>query len=461
MAKLRKLGGIAQMLLQQHMQKRQMEMQSELVKQRQMEMAQYNDDLRRKTAEDQRNHSLLTSGLQDPTQFAALDRAGISLGDIDPSSFQTPDRAIMGGLQSKLGTAKREDLPTDIGLEGQLADPKLNPWDHANNLSRDPRAVKDLMVGRDSRKTALDEIDVYNTDLKGAESFATAYNTEMGQEKADATNAPAQLTRKQNEFRAMTPLEVQRESAKAWATLPAELEKLKQARTIELMGIGDKVQAEQVAQKSAAVKGLMPVYMTYRQLVLDVTSSKAAAGSPAASAALGAAGHIPVIGGVADAGLKAAHTATVSMFSPELGKKIGELNRLTQTLAQGMANAVLGNRGQTTENDRRTAENILATSFTDAETAADLLKITDRMFMILPTVTAQIEATNPNATAAEIIQAAADRAKQEAAQAPSTPAAQQTPAQPATPARLPGATIGPAPANGTASERLRRLKGLN
>lgn len=449
MAVRRKIGNLAHTLLQAHLQKRQMEQQSDLIKQRQMEMAQANDDLRRGQADDQRKHTLMLRGIEDPALMETFHRNNVDVG-IDPTMFRTGDDKILSQLGSRLSQAKREELPTDLGIEQQLG---ATPW--GSDLAKDPRAVKQGMTVRDDRKGQLDEIDTYQTDLKGAEAFATRYNTDMGAETASAANHPAQLQRKVTEFQTMTPLEVEREAKKAWATVPAELEKYTQQRMIELAQIGNKVEAEQLAQKRAAVKGLMPTYLTYRSLVLDVAQSWTGASGPTASSALGAIGQIPVIGSVAETGLKAAHTGVTSMINPDLGKKVGELNRLTSTLAQGMANAVLGNRGQTTENDRRTAENILATSFTDINTAKDLLKITDTMFMILPSVTAQMETVNPNVTAAEIIQATADQAKQQAAQTQDVPVTEQS--SPAAPSR-PNPTIGPSPTSNSALERLNRLR---
>jgi hypothetical protein len=190
-----------------------------------------------------------------------------------------------------------------------------------------------------------------------------------------------------------------------------------QKRIGELAQIGDKVQAEEVAKKNAAVKGLLPVYQQYRQLAVQVANSWAGANSPAASAVVGSMSHIPAIGEMIASGMETAHAGATAAIDPKLGKQVAELNRLTDTLAQGMANAVLGNRGQTTENDRRTAKNILASSYTDAKSLEDLLAITDRMFTLMPTVAGQILKQDPMATPSQILQQVAAQAKAEKDQA--------------------------------------------
>jgi hypothetical protein len=225
--------------------------------------------------------------------------------------------------------------------------------------------------------------------------------------------------------------------------LAKKLEFEKQKRIAELAHVGDKAQAEAVAQKSAAVKGLMPVYQEYRQLAVKVMNRSGGLGGPAASestaSALNALSKLPAVGEFVAAGAEAAHAALVDRIpignNAENAKDIALLNRLTDTLAQGMANAVLGNKGQTTENDRRTAKNILVNSFTSVKSGTELLAITDTMFGLLPTVAA----ANPNATPAEILTKAAEAAKQPQA----LPQVQQQ--QPA----------GPSPA----LEKLRKLRG--
>jgi hypothetical protein len=121
-------------------------------------------------------------------------------------------------LGAKIGSAERKDLPTDLGVEQRLG---ATPW--GSSLAKDPRAVKHGMTVRDDRQTQLNEIDQYNTDLKGAEAFKVKYDTGMAEEQVAATNAPAALGRKKDEYNAMTPLEVNRAGMVTGAQQAAQL----------------------------------------------------------------------------------------------------------------------------------------------------------------------------------------------------------------------------------------------
>lgn len=348
----------------------------------------------------------------------------------DPTG-EMADRLTKAGMKGFEGfVPKNEDIQGRMGEQiAQTSDPtKLDdpmsliakfrsaPGAQYDPTMREP--IEALIQQTNQRRAAIRN---NSAELKQSDASATALGTGQGTEQAKAEAFPAEFARTGQTLdqrnnadlgkeRSMTPILVDRANKEAWAKLPAEIELEKQKRTSELALVGDKIQAEELAKKTAAIKGLMPTYLEYRRLALTVAGSWAGAGGPSAGSALDAIGHIPAIGGAVESGIKSMHTGAASMVDPELGRQVGELNRLTMTLAQGMANAVLGNKGQTTENDRRTAENILASSFTDINTAQDLLKITDRMFMLLPS----ISASQPNATPGQIIQQAADQAKAEA-----------------------------------------------
>jgi hypothetical protein len=193
-----------------------------------------------------------------------------------------------------------------------------------------------------------------------------------------------------------------------------------QKNLAELARAGDRVRATALAEKQQAVSGLLPIYQKYRELAVDVINSPMGASSEATGAIVRGISKIPMIGEVGVAGLEAGHAALgstldtlgLSSVDPrmkDVGQKIGQLNSITDALAQGMANAVIGNRGPTSENDRRTAKGVLVNSFTGVKSAEEMLKITDRMFMLLPT----IAANTPEAPPAAVIQQAFTQAQQE------------------------------------------------
>lgn len=333
---------------------------------------------------------------------------------------------------SRLGFGLGGDIPLD---SPELANMMREIEAKAGGLRSEREAVIDR-AGRQAQATALGSgrgqeqaaaeafptASARRVDEAERTSFAQARGTGLGQEEAEALSFPAALDRKLREFGALTPLHAQRAAAESWARLPAELERLKQQHALELVQAGKRAEAELMSQKKASIDGLMPIYQKYRQLAVDVATGWAGAGSSASGSIVNAVGKLPAIGEFLASGMEAGHAVVTNVFSGEMGQKVSELNRLTDTLAQGMANSVIGNRGATTENDRRTAKNILASSFTDAKTLGELLDITDKMFMILPTVSAEMLAANPQASASEILLAAQERVRaQGSATRPATP----------------------------------------
>lgn len=441
MAIKRRLGSLADLLLRYHLQNRNQEDQSNRVGQRQIELANLND-----------RNEILKSILTDPTgqrarmagpgwerfipsadqvladtgkeisDFSELTKApteadiearyhsrpgalphGEDRPAIEQLLAQTAARkaSIESGLKAtKVAEAVPGPVPS-VGPTGTMQTEYLTPFQAA---AKGPLQTERTPEQEGSR---LGQIDISKLNLPGhteAEiSHANAMEKGLRKEKV--------LTAGQ-----IASAEASAREAAEWLdpkVVAAKLDFEKQKRIGELAMVGDRVQAEDVAKRNAAIKGLMPTYNEYRKLAVNVVNSWAGAGTAGTAALKGAVGHIPVIGQFLESGLEAAHAASAGALDENMGKMIAELNRLKQTLAQGMANAVLGNRGQTTENDRRTAENILISSFTDAKSAKDLLDITDRMFTIMPTVAGQVLHQDPFATPAQILEEVKKQVDQE------------------------------------------------
>lgn len=293
------------------------------------------------------------------------------------------------------------------------------------------------LQARNSRLEQIGNDQAFQDDRSAANSLNTTYNAALGSGKAETELFPAksarELAQKEQEGligntlrlnleRQLNPIFASRAGAEASArqraewldpkVVAAKLDFEHKKRIAELAQVGARAEAALVANKNAAIKGLLPTYTQYRNLAIEVANSWAGSGSALPAAANNALSKLPVIGEALATGLEAAHAVPVELLGdPELSKKVTELNRLTDTLAQGMANAVLGNRGQTTENDRRTAKNILASSFTDAKSLEDLLEITDKMFTLAPTVAGEILSQDPFAEPAQILEEVARRAR--------------------------------------------------
>lgn len=415
MAMRRRVGNLADTLLRSHLQKRNLSHQSELVKQRQLEVSQQRLAEQGHQAAMNREQELLTRVLGDPSggMAAAMQRAGIDINGYDLNAFMPTEDQIMGQAGSKIQAANElKDIPQDLEM---LLSGSVRP-----EMAKDPRNIERLQMTANAERAGISagshqaKIDEAvpgpiksNTGPGGAEQ--TVYKTPF--EAAEMPAFPTERTAGQEGARqgviqqAQNAAYADRASRESWARLPAQLKLEQEKRIAELATIGDKVQAEEVAKKNAAINGLLPTYQEYRNLAVRVSNSWAGAGSSSSANIVGAMSKLPVIGEVLASGMEAAHGAIVDLGDPVLAKDISELNRLTDTLAQGMANAVLGNKGQTTENDRRTAKNILASSYTDAKTLDDLLAITDRMFTKLPTIAGQVLSQDPFATPAQILEA--------------------------------------------------------
>jgi len=234
-AKLRRLGNIAEMFLRTHLADRANEQESERVKQRQLEVAGYNRDAIAQQAEQDRIKEFLSAGLKDPKQFELMDRAGMMMGDIAPKSFRPADEKILAQLGAGYATAKEDELPTDLGIENQLR----TQWG-GEEMAKNPNNLLPLMNARDSRQASLEGLATTQAERKGEESRLTAYGTATGNEQADAENFPAKLERDLEAYRQQSPLEAQRAGMTAGASAAAQqpyqiqMERLRQADRLEM-----------------------------------------------------------------------------------------------------------------------------------------------------------------------------------------------------------------------------------
>ena len=439
------IGNLAKMLLESYMKKSALEDQNRLIAEREEA-----NDLR---AQGDR-------ALQDPTRLiaAAMAKSGIKqAGNANIESLvPNPDATLMQPFMEQVQKANTPADAQSLDLDSYTSAMGITPAtpigegpDPTRVMQETPetftaRAAQmdrgQALRGEDERKVGIQELlsragargtglgkedaDASNFGAQFAREWQTlpfveakaksqAYGSGMGQEQVESETFNDALLRKVRLESAISPIMAQRAAAESFARLPAQLELEERKNVMELAAIGKREEAKQVSERNAAVKNLLPIYGEYRKLAVEVANSWAGAGTPVAGGALNVVGKTPIIGGMLEAAAESAHGAVVNAADPALSKRVTELNRITDTLAQGMANAVIGNRGQTTENDRRTAKNILSSSFTDAGTLQDLLAITDRMFTLLTTVTGEMVAQDPFASASQILEAAAARAKAE------------------------------------------------
>lgn len=455
MASRRRLADFADMMLKAHIQRKNAEFESDLVAARQRETQEGVRQRQIELAQQQAQNTALNRISSDPD---AADRfvqsGGEELFGMPATMFTRNDQQRTRPFLEEIGKAK------DFASLGSK-DVMFERRRQAGPIT-DLTDISGLLNAFDDQHQEIGENNAFEDDRTLAMKEGETYASAKGTERAAADFFAPQQERKaaelgqQNQFRlnlerSLNPVFAQRTGMETAARLAEELKPDVIAKKLDFetqKGIqalaleGKKVEAQQLAIKAAAVKGILPTYQRYRELAVKVVNSPAGAGSPITGSALNAVSKIPWIGEFSASGAESLNhlvAGGIGDFTGDsnLGKDAAELDRLTETLAQGMANAVLGNRGQTTENDRRTAKNILVTSLTDAKTAEDLLKITDTMFGLLPSVATM----NPNATAAEIITQAAEQARQAAGTTT--------------------ATAAPNPALESGRARLNRLRGGN
>jgi hypothetical protein len=420
MAFRRKIGRLADTYLDYYLKNKSAEKQSDLVKQRQLEVNQQRLEEVAEQGRLNREQEMLRQLLGDPTGNIAgrLKRAGINVNGYDLDALIPPEEQIVGAIGADIQKANRpEDLPAD--LEALLA------ASGRPEMAKDPRHVERLQTTREAERAGIlsgikagNRANAVPGPIKSMDPTGREQVEYLDPfQAADRGALPTERSAGQEASRAgqVAGAEARARQEAEWAPdiVEKKIDFEQRKRMAELATLGQRAEAELLATKGAAIKGLMPTYMEYRDLAKRVADSWAGAGGPSAQNVLSAIGKTPIVGSLFESGLEAGHSALTGIVDPDLARDIAELNRLRSTLAQGMANAVLGNRGQTTENDRRTAENILAGSFTDAETVEDLLAITDRMFGLAPTVAAQVLNANPDATPAEILTVVAEQVRAE------------------------------------------------
>lgn len=420
MARLRNLSAMAQLLLQSHLRSKAQEDSDARQLANSKVLADYSSGLRTQERGDQFDLDAMKAALQDPTGGIAQ-RMGMN--SLVPSQAQR-----QAPLMTEIGQAdSMEKLPSKEAFLARLA---ATP----GGINSLPEFTQGLNL-IDSQTSKIGQNQEAAIDRSGATSYSNAYNTAQGTEQSTKENFPAALGRKTEEGlldkdmklqteRAMNPIladragaeERQRQQAQ-WldpSIVAAKLDFEKQKGITEAANAGNRQLAQEIATRNSQVKNLLPLYMNYKTLATKVADSWAGAGSPASGSVVNTLSKVPFIGEFIASAMESGHGAAAGGFGfgdADTEKNIAELNRITDTLAQGMANSIIGNRGQTTENDRRTAKQVLANSFTDRKTLDDLFVLTDKMFAILPNVTAQMVQQNPTVDVQTVLNEVVNQAK--------------------------------------------------
>lgn len=470
MAFRRNLGGLADLLLRSHLARRQATYESDLQARRQAELS----------AQNMRQR-ILEKALGDPKFANSLPDE--MLGGIPKSTLLPSREENIQAAQSGIDKARDlTDLPDPVSLRNnylaqpgaEMVKPGPTTVDPTTGLNKpNESAMEPLLASLQARRASMenaappvnrDYVDPNSPEGTKLSVLVNPFKDIGTVRQTEATGAQEGI-KEGHKLEAENPFKINTtnlfnkgtqssEASKAGAIAGAQETARQKAEWLDpkvvaakldfetkkamnaVVAAADRQTALELAKRNTAVKALLPTYQEYRKTAIQVLGN---VDNPEALAAIqGTLSKLPWgVGQFVGSAMETVHGVTATVLppngDPRIGQEIIKLNRLTDTLAQGMANAVLGNRGQTTENDRMTAKNILVNSLTGMRSAADLINLTDKMFTILPTVSAKILAQDPNAEPAVILQAAADQAKADQAPAGFVPAPQGAPQTPQTP----------------------------
>lgn len=222
MAKLRRLGEIAQMYLQNHLRNKAAEQNARFISERQTEQAYLDDYLQRSRSMDEDYSDMFSSAAKDPALALRLSRSSHpEFRDLAPN-----DNEMGAEVSKSISGAQNEfQLPTPEDVINQR---------RAVGPIEDLGGITGLLQQRNARENEFGLQRESEMDRAFATAQGEAYNTGMGQEQALAENHPAVLGREklegeqENQLRlglekSLTPIMVNRAGQTAGATTTANL----------------------------------------------------------------------------------------------------------------------------------------------------------------------------------------------------------------------------------------------
>jgi hypothetical protein len=347
------LANTGDMLLQHALRLKQQQEQSELVRQRQQELADFQNQFRKGQAEDTRRQQTLDKILGDPTGGVA--QTLVDAGETEWSPFAPkPEKALAGVGADIEKFTKREELPTDVGLEPMLAS---RPG--GRMAAKDPTAIETLMAQRNSRRGSLDQLEQQKIAESADKSRQDAYASGMGTATAAHEMAPTVTADKVAQEKALTPVMASRAGAEAGAraraTNAAEIEQLTNPKYLAAV-------AEKIKQEGMA-KALATRSQDHAAMVNDAATAIASI-TPDWE-------RMKILSQTVNTGVAAQVGRYYVGSKLQLDKNATELDSIGQNLAKRLANNALlgGNKGAQSEKDSEAIANRLPNSYDSKESA--------------------------------------------------------------------------------------------
>jgi hypothetical protein len=328
LAKLRKLARFADSYLDHYLQTKRMKEQSELVRQRQLELAGYNDELRQKTEEGQRSQQLLVEGLKNPALLRRLAKANPEIAPLVPTEAE--DVATLAAPIDK--ATKLEEVPTGEGIFAQA-----RAQTDGDVYSR----LMPALAQRDAKNSTLQAQipfkEVSGINEQGVKTSEFIQENKLGdvgplaQERTGAQEGERQTdilkgTEKQR-FLELSKAENMKASI--------ELDKQKKLITFQLAQQGKAAESKALNEMiTAAQQGVMDMN-TIAALALEVNSGFSEGAIDTYSAMKGAVEQLPYVGST----LSGAMTATAGVGDrliggdPSMARKVNQLEGMRRAAA--------------------------------------------------------------------------------------------------------------------------------
>lgn len=322
MAFRRRLGNLAGTLLEQRLRDKSAEKQSELVQQRQLELADLNHEFAMQQSQEAQKQTRLRQYGENPT----LASTAAQSGDKDAEPFIQRNREILAPAFESIAKAKNaEDMPS---LEALFGARKSGIID---NLS----PITELDNARTAQLSRIADTTSEEVDKAGATSFNSAYGQAMGNEAATATNAPAALAREVTKENTLNPIKFIQEQKLANMRAAVDLRKQKDFLTHELITKRD-FEAAKATNAMATEASKLVLQMTeLTTLAADINASYSEGGVDTYAGLRNAVGSLPYLGNAMSGGMATASASVQSMMSGDktLPRKVNNLEGMRRAAA--------------------------------------------------------------------------------------------------------------------------------
>lgn len=330
MAKLRGLGGFAQLLLQAHLKSKAAKDENDLITERQHGLAEFEDSLRRETDEHQAGLERGTAKLRELGQNPALAMTLSQSGDKEAGPFiQRNSATLAKPMESISKASEMKDLPSMAALFGQRSPGIID------NLA----PLTEMFNAREAQSRKITDSNSYEDDRSAANEFSKQYAQKTGEEAglgATSTDRTARTIKETNETNKGTFDEKFFEEQKMENMKAAiQLKKEKDALLFKLAEEGRSADAKEL---NSMVSASTAAILSLNEIMAHATEINAGyqeGGIDTYAGLKDAAGQVPLIGSALSKGMTTASAAVASHMGddPSIPRKVNVLEGLRREAA--------------------------------------------------------------------------------------------------------------------------------